>query len=50
MNKLSKSRPSKTKLGITPLTTLEPVRLFRQLLNETYKRDRLQEVLNLNGK
>jgi len=42
---VTKSRSSKTKLGITPLTTLKPVWLFSQLLNETYKRDRLQKFM-----
>jgi hypothetical protein len=41
---VTKSRSSKTKLGITRLPTLKPVWLFRPLLHETYKRDRLHKL------
>jgi hypothetical protein len=44
---VTKSKSSKTKLAIIPLTTLKPVWLFRPLLNETYKPDRLQIYIQL---
>ena len=46
---VTKSRSSKTKLGITGLTTLKPVWLFSQLLNEIYKRDRLPHASSIGN-